>query len=368
MRSMSDRPRRVPSASPVPTETTVPAVATDLSRIKGNRGEFVTAYEGTSGWLRVSKNAHEFSLYFKSPFKKQWQKLGTILTTAKDRLHRIGLMLKTWGNQSVQVSFSDFRVMPGVAGAPHWTPRYLATLKATSDVEFTAEGFLTDFEWSDPQGDSLHEITPTKVRLKVPGGHNLWDCNRGKAPMLTVEAPPVDTWTAQVKFAMPARAGRSHAGMVIWNGREDRPVHTLGIGPVETNQVAVAGSYRDDCSARSLDLSRLAGNLGDFVTNYSGAEGWLRISRQGENFRFYFKSPHRKQWRKVGTIQTTAKDGFNRIGLFAKTWGNNEVEITFSHFQVAAGVAGIRPWIPRYFSELSSGRPDYVCRTDVRRL
>jgi len=331
--------------------------STDMSRISGNTGEFVTNYEGSDGWLRISRDGHRLGFYFKSPFKKQWQELGTALVTEKDGLDKVGLMLKTWGNQQVQVSFSDFRLMEGVAGVPNWTPSYLNKLAQSSEIEFTEQDFASDFEWSDPQGDSLNEITADKVRIKAPGGHNLWDCNRGKAPMLTVEPPPVDTWTAQVKFDMPARSGRSHVGMVLWNGREDNPVHALYIGPSDAGTVSAGGSYQDDCSGGSTDMSRIRGNQGSFVTNYTGADGWLRISRQGDIYSFYFKSPHRKQWRKVGTVQATDKDGFSRIGLFAKTWGGNPVEVNFSNFKIAAGVAGVKPWIPSYFSGLNSGEP-----------
>jgi len=331
--------------------------STDLSRISGNRGGFVTSYEGSSGWLRISRNGHYLNYYFKSPFKKQWQELGSMLVTAKDRFDKVGLMIKTWGNKPVQVSFSDFRLMPGMTGVRQRVPGYFAKLEKASEITFSKEDFLADSEWSDPQGDSLNEITDGKVRLKVPGGHNIWDCNRLKAPMLTIEPPPVDTWTAQVKFDMPARGGRSHAGMVLWNGSEDRPVHVLYAGPAETDSVAVGGSYRDDCTAGSDDMRYIKGNSGEFRTLFSGTKGWLRVSRKGDEYSFHFKPPFKKQWKELGRVQTTEKDGFNRIGFSAKTWSGKPVEVTFSDFKVAVGVAGARTWIPSYISGLVSGEP-----------
>ena len=330
---------------------------TDLARLRGNHGDFQTSYPGTSGWLRISKKGNEFTFYVMSPFKKDWQPLGTVLTTVKDGFVRVGLLTKTWGNQPVQVSFHDFRLLPGVAEFPVWAPDYYATLEQNPEVSFSGEVFA-DFEWSDPQGDSLHEITGPRVRLKTPGGHNLWDCRRHQAPILTVQAPAAEIWTAEVKFEMPTRVGASHAGMVLWNGSEDTPVHALYVGPSETNAISVSGSYRDDCSAQPSELARYKGNSGDFSTAYAGAVGWLRISRTGDTFSFFVRSPHKKQWQKLGSVLTTRKDGFNRIGLMAKTWAGTPVDITFSDFKLAVGVAGSERFIPSYFSRLNSGEAE----------
>lgn len=328
--------------------------AGDLSHINGNRGEFTTAYAATAGWLQISRHGNRYSFYFKSPFKREWLFLGSVMGTIKDGFDRIGFIAKTWGNDPVQASFHDFNLLTGTSSPERWQPAYLAKLAKSPAVIFSGKDFA-DFEWSDPQGDSLHEITGEKILLKTPGGHNIWDCNRSLAPMLTVAAPPGESWTAQVKFAMPSRVGRSHVGLVIWNGREDRPCHALYAGPAETNQIAVSGSYRDDCSGGTRDLSYIRDNSGDFTTRYEGSAGWLRISKREDVFHFYFKSPFKKQWLELGSVLTTAKDGFDRIGLVAKTWGANPVSVTFSDFKLAAGVAGSRRWIPAYFSQLQSG-------------
>jgi hypothetical protein len=42
-----------------------------------------------------------------------WQDLGSILTTAKDNLNRVGMIVKTWSAQPVEVTFSDFTILPG---------------------------------------------------------------------------------------------------------------------------------------------------------------------------------------------------------------------------------------------------------------
>jgi len=331
--------------------------AADLSRIKGNSGEFSTHYESVTGWLRISRNGSMYHFYFRSPFKNQWQELGSVLTTIKDGFKRIGLITKTWGNQPVQVSFRDFLILPGVAGPEPWVPAYFKTLEHSPEVTFSGHAF-SDFEWSDPQGDSLHEISGNKVLLKAQGGHDIWECARRQAPILSVEPPATETWTAQVNFDMPTRVGLSHVGLVLWNGSEDRPVHALYLGPSETKDVVVAGSYRDDCSGHAADLSRIKGNSGAFRTHYEGAIGWLRISRDGDMYRFYFKSPFKKQWGELGSVLTTVKDGFERIGLIAKTWGGNPVQVTFSDFKIAPGVAGTRRWVPAYFARLKRGEAE----------
>ena len=329
----------------------------DLSRIKGNSGDFQTNYGGTTGWLRISRQGMTYGFYFKSPFKKEWQELGTVLTTVKDGFDHIGLIAKTWGNQAVQVSFHDFRILPGVAGFKPWVPAYVKKLEKSPEISFSGDDF-SDFEWSDPQGDSLQEISGNTVFMKTKGGHNLWDCNRGQAPMLTLEAPRTETWTAQVKFEMPTRVGGSHVGLVLWNGSEDKPVHTLYVGPGETNEVVVSGSYRDDCSGHPSDLALIKGNSGDFRTKYQGATGWLRITKKDDTYKFFFRSPFKKQWQELGSVLTTMKDGFNRIGMITKTWAGNPVSVTFSDFKIAVGVAGIRHWVPSYFARLKNGESE----------
>jgi uncharacterized caspase-like protein len=329
----------------------------DLARLKGNSGVFQTNYAGASGWLRISKKGGVFSFYFKSPFKKDWQSLGEVLTTVKDGFDRVGLITKTWGNQPVQVSFHEFRLLPGIADFAPWVPAYFTQLEKSSQVTFAGKAF-SDFEWSDPQGDSLHEVTGKELRLKAQGGHNIWDCRRLQAPMVTVATPDTDTWTAQVKFAMPSRIGASQVGMVLWNGSEDRPAHALYFGPAETQEVSVAGSYRDDCSAQPNELAYIPGNAGDFRTNYEGATGWLRVARAADTVSFYFRSPNKKQWQKLGSVLTTRKDGFDRIGLIAKTWAGNPVEVNFSDFTIASGVSGTERWVPAYYSRLTSGEAE----------
>lgn len=328
----------------------------DLSRIHGNSGSFQTSYGGTTGWLGISRSGMTYRFYFKSPFKKQWEELGAVLTTVKDGFDHVGLMAKTWGNPPVQVSFFDFRILSGVAGFKQWVPAYFKELEKNPEMTFSGDDF-SDFEWSDPQGDSLQEISGNKILMKTKGGHNTWDCNRGQAPMLTVEAPRTETWTVQAKFEMPARVGQSHAGLVLWNGSEDKPVHTIYVGPGENNEVSVAGSYRDDCSGHSSDLAFIKGNSGTFRTKYEGTTGWLRITKKDDIYSFYFRSPFKKQWQELGSVLTTTKDGFNRVGMITKTWAGNPVNVTFSDFKIAVGVAGIGRWVPTYFSHLKNGEP-----------
>jgi hypothetical protein len=328
-----------------------------LADAEGSRGEFRTYFTGATGWLRLSRQENTVSFYFKSPHEKQWRFLGSLLVEKKDGFSRVGLMCKTWGNEPLQVSFSDFRIMPGLAGVKTWVPDYFQALEKEGRKVFSGAGY-SDFQWSDPQGDSVHEIVGPDVKIKVNGGHNMWDCNRDRAPILSVETPPSDTWTVQVEFDMPTRVGRSHLGLVLWNGREERPAYTLYFGPAETKEVQVAGSYRDSCRSGPNELRRHPGNSGHFRLAYDRTKGWLRISRHKNQYSFYFKSPHEKQWRKLGTLLSTVKDGFDRIGFMAKTWGNQPVEVTFSDFTIMTGVAGVKRWMPEYFSRLKNGKPE----------
>ncbi len=334
-----------------------------LSKQKGSTGDFALHYTGTRGWLRICRQGDRFTFYFKSPFKRQWLEVGSLLTEAKDGFSRVGLITKTWRNEPVQVSFADFRIMPGLTGVKRWQPAYFRRLEESGEATFRDKDF-TDFEWSDPQGDSVHEIVGSKVMLKANGGHSIWDCNRELAPILSVETPPADTWTAQVEFEMPSRIGNSQVGLVLWDGAEQRPVHALYFGPSGTNEIEVAGSYRDGCRSGPGHLAQVKGSSGDFRLKYDRTRGWLRITKQGNLVSFYFKSPHKKQWRKIGSLLTTVKDGFDRIGLMAKTWRGEPVQTTFSDFTLMTGVAGARRWIPDYFARLKSGKPELFSGRD----
>ncbi len=329
----------------------------NLADAAGSEGHFRTRYTGASGWLRLSRQGNRVFFYFKSPHEKQWRFLGSALVEKKDGFSRVGLMGKTWGNEPLQVSFSDFRIMPGLSDVKRWVPAYFSVLEKEGVKRFNGQDYR-DFEWSDPQGDSVHEIVGKDVRIKANGGHNMWDCKRDRAPVLSVEMPPADTWTAQVAFDMPTRIGRSHAGLAIWNGREERPSHILIFGPADTKEIQVAGSYRDSCRSGPNELRHHEGNDGYFKLAYDRARGWLRISRNGNHYAFYFKSPHEKQWRKLGTLLATVKDGFSRIGFAVKTWGSQPAEVTFSDFTIMTGVAGVKRWMPAYFSRLENGKPE----------
>ncbi len=201
---------------------------------------------------------------------------------------------------------------------------------------FSGRKFV-DFEWSDPQGDSMHQITGSSVLMKAKGGHDIWDCGRRLAPMLTIEAPPRETWIAQVRFQMPQRVGSSHSGMVLWNGKEDKPVYALYFGPAGTNEVVVSGSYQDDCSGHSSDFAKIEGNTGAFKIKFEGTSGLLRVVKTGTTFRFSARLDGTDKWQDIGSILTTPKDGLTRVGMITKTWGSQPVEIIFSDFTILPG-------------------------------
>ena len=85
----------------------------DLARISDNSGEFLTKYQGTSGSLRIVKTGTTFRFWVRLTGADTWQDLGSVLTTAKDSLNRVGMIAKTWSAKPVEVTFSDFTILPG---------------------------------------------------------------------------------------------------------------------------------------------------------------------------------------------------------------------------------------------------------------
>ncbi len=64
-------------------------------------------------------------------------------------------------------------------------------------IQETGEGRVSANAWqfSNPQGDGMYKIDGKWIHMRANGGRNIWDCNRGQAPMLTVKAPVTQTWT-----------------------------------------------------------------------------------------------------------------------------------------------------------------------------
>jgi len=42
-----------------------------------------------------------------------WQDFGSILSTEKNGFNRIGMIAKAWSSQPIEVTFSDFTILPG---------------------------------------------------------------------------------------------------------------------------------------------------------------------------------------------------------------------------------------------------------------
>lgn len=331
--------------------------ASDLAGRPDSTGRFRVQYSGGRGWLRISRSADRMTFRFKSPHMHNWHEVGSMLVEGKDQLVNVGLIAKTWGSEPVVASFADFRLIPGHADVETWTPEYFERLAQTGEAAFRGLQF-SDFEWNDPAGDSVHEIGDARVHIKASGGRNMWNCDRESAPILSVDAPPLERWTAEVDFDLPARIGRSHVGLVAWNGEfEDAPVHALYFGPSDTSDLGVAGSNAIDCSSGSGDLRNQFGSEGPFNIKYDRGSGRLRIARDGPRISFYFKAPERRNWEHVGTTYASVRDDFRKIGLIAKTWGSEPVNVTFSNFRIAAGETEPDRWFPAYYSRLRIGEP-----------
>lgn len=333
------------------------ASAGDLKNRSDTTGRFNVEYTGGRGWLRMSRNTDTLTFYFKSPYMHNWREVGSMLIEGKDDLVQVGLFAKTWGNEPVVASFADFRIIPGHTDVETWTPSYYERLALDGIAEFEGEQFA-DFEWNDPAGDAIHEISGNEVRLKASPGRNIWDCNRMSAPLLTVDVPKLDRWAAEVDYDLPARVQATMAGMVLWNGEfEDAPVYNLVFGPSGTDDLGVNGSNAIDCSAPAGDLRNHPGSSGDFNIKYNRSSGKLRIARDGDKVSFYFKSPERRNWEHIGATYASIRDDFSKVGLFAKTWGNEPANVTFSNFRILAEETEPDRWFPAYYASLKTGEP-----------
>ncbi|WP_299933813.1 caspase family protein [uncultured Pelagimonas sp.] len=331
--------------------------STDLRNRDDTSGRFNLEYSGGRGWLRMARNGDTLSFYFKSPHMHNWHHVGTMQVEGKDNLTQVGLITKTWGSEPVVASFADFRLIPGHADVEHWTPQYFGKLASDGEITFRGEDFA-DFEWNDPAGDSIHEITDSQVTIKASGGRDMWNCDRSSAPILSVDVPPLDRWSAEVDFDLPARIGQSHIGLVAWNGEfEDAPVHNLYFGPSGTGDLGVAGSNAIDCTSHASDLRSQLGSSGLFNINYNRSSGRLRIARDGDKISFFVKSPEQRNWEHVGTTLASVRDAFDKIGLVAKTWGSEPVNVTFSNFRIIAGETEPDRWFPSYYAKLRLGEP-----------
>lgn len=336
----------------------------DLSRRDDTQGRFNVEYSGGRGWLRMARQGDTLSFYFKSPHMHNWHHVGSMQVEGKDNLTHVGLITKTWGSEPVVASFADFRLIPGHADVETWTPDYIGKLANDGEFTFKGEDFA-DFEWNDPAGDSIHEITDDTVKIKASGGRDMWNCDRSTAPILSVDTPPVDRWTAEVDFDLPARIGRSHVGLVVWNGEfEDAPVHNLYFGPSDTGDLGVAGSNAIDCSSGANDLRYQLGSEGLFNIKYGRSSGRLRISRDGDKVSFYVKAPERRNWEHIGTTLASVRDAFSKVGMIAKTWGSEPVTVTFSNFRIIAGETEPDRWFPAYYAKLRLGEPVTFAGTD----
>lgn len=331
--------------------------AADFARLPEARGKFTLHHTGGSGWLRISKSGDRLTFYFKSPFMNTWREVGSVLSEVKDNLVHVGLMAKTWGSEPVIASFRDFRVIPGHANVEARAPAYYDRLADLGQVTFEGTAF-EDFEWDDPNGDSIHEISGNSVTIKASGGRNMWDCKRYSAPILSVETPDTKRWTAEVEFDLPARIGKSHVGMILWNGAYDESrVHTLYFGPYATKDLVVNGSNAVDCSGTASDFANQFGSEGKLAIKYNRGKGKLRISRDGDRVSFYFKAPEKRNWELVGSMLASVRDDLTRIGLMAKSWGSEPVVASFSNFRILDGETVPERWVPRYYAGLRTGKP-----------
>ena len=79
-----------------------------LKTIKGNKGNFDDLYNKTSVFLKIERKGDNYSFYYRSPDSKNWKMLGQVLT--KDKFTRIGFIGKSWGGNSLEARFTDFKL------------------------------------------------------------------------------------------------------------------------------------------------------------------------------------------------------------------------------------------------------------------
>ncbi len=64
----------------------------------------------------------------------------------------------------------------------------------------------------------------------------------------------------------------------------------------------------------------------------------MQIVKFGWTYRFRYFDPTSGEWSELGTVKSTVKDNFNRIGLTVTSWGSEPVEAEFRDFTLVPGL------------------------------
>ena len=187
--------------------------------------------------------------------------------------------------------------------------------------------------WSDPTRNDSYLVDTGLVTIKATAMQDIWNCQRGAAPMLHRSLPAGDHWSVQASVYVDFVEQDTFAGLVLWNGAESgSAVRTLYVGLTNlsgTEKITIQGSIPEQC----------AYSLG--YTDYSSQTLLVRVVRSGGMYSFYnsqLPAPN-PYWELLGTVFTTAD--FDQVGFMAKTWdASNQMEAEFSGFGITVpGVA-----------------------------
>lgn len=63
--------------------------------------------------LKAIKSGKSYRFAFRAANTKGRQDLGKVEGTVKDGFKRVGMFIKTWGSEPIEVSFSNFTILPG---------------------------------------------------------------------------------------------------------------------------------------------------------------------------------------------------------------------------------------------------------------
>ncbi|MCD6574874.1 DNRLRE domain-containing protein, partial [Candidatus Aerophobetes bacterium] len=218
----------------------------------------------------------------------------------------------------------------------------LTSGKTTEESTRVSQDDEEKWRWSDPEGNDHYSIQKGRFYLKINPYQDIWYCNRGGAGLLTTDVPEGDNWSAEVKLHLIKREAATHAGLVIWNGKEKPPVYALYIGLYDTERIRIEGSYSKTCTGWSSTLKGIKENKGNFDEAYKSDTVYLKIEKEKYSYRFYYRPPDSKDWRMLGQIFT--RDKFTRIGFIGKSWGGNSLEAIFTDFKLyTSRVPGVFP-------------------------
>ena len=137
-----------------------------LKGIRGNTGSFDEVYKENTVLLKIERKGYNYRFYYRPPDTRDWKMLGQIFT--KDKFNRIGFIGKTWGSNSLEVTFKNFKLeYKKVTPSP--------VLKVSAHVELVEKQSLVDYvsQSESLRGDG-HFDSHFRITIKAPHRTITW--------------------------------------------------------------------------------------------------------------------------------------------------------------------------------------------------